>query len=100
MAEKNLTKKCYDGNLRIGEEFDILGPIDDEGIKWGLSVGGDNGKGWRSVKVSAIPKAQVKANYWLSWNGERFAKGRDMKLLRDGRPELEEKIIASMGQLD
>ena len=39
--------------------------------------------GWRQIKVSSNKKTRNKANYWLSWNGERFANGKDYKAMTE-----------------
>ena len=47
-----------------------------------------NDTGWRMVKVSAVGRAPRKANYWLSWDGKRFARGKDIAIMASGRPKL------------
>ena len=47
---------------------------------------------WFNLKVSAKSKVQGKANYWISHNGERFAKSPMLASLQNYRPELLEKI--------
>jgi hypothetical protein len=43
---------------------------------------------WKTVKVFATNTVVTKANYWLSSNGTRFAKGRDYVIMETNRPEL------------
>jgi hypothetical protein len=40
------------------------------------------------VKVSAVGRAPRKANYWLSWDGKKFARGKDIAIMASGRPKL------------
>lgn len=47
-----------------------------------------NDTDWRMVKVSAVGRAPRKANYWLSWDGKRFARGKDIAIMASGRPKL------------
>ena len=45
-------------------------------------------RNWRMVKVAAAGSVPRKANYWLSWDGKRFARGKDIAIMASGRPEL------------
>lgn len=47
-----------------------------------------NNTDWRMVKVSAVGRAPRKANYWLSWDGKKFARGKDIAIMASGRPKL------------
>jgi hypothetical protein len=43
---------------------------------------------WRAVRVAAVGAAPSKANYWLAWNGDRLAKGKDSQNMEQYRPLL------------
>ena len=51
---------------------------------------------WIYIKLSSTGAVPYKANYWLSWNGERFAKGGDIIKLLEHRPELHKMICDFM----
>lgn len=48
----------------------------------------DGTSGWVNIKFAARTSAAHKANYWLAWNGERFAQSRDYTVAREHRPAL------------
>lgn len=51
-----------------------------KGTRWRVFFRGQNkSKEWILIKVVADGRAEGKANYWLSWNGERFAFLQDYK---------------------
>lgn len=80
----------YVGNIELGpdwQELGVIGPVDD--CMWHVTAKNEpNPKGWRTVKISADGVAERKANYWVSWNGERIARSREMGAMADHRPEL------------
>lgn len=43
---------------------------------------------WSAIKIVSKKPRAIKANYWLGWDGERFAKNRDYRLLAANRPEV------------
>jgi len=48
---------------------------------------------WQNLKLVSKQPVAIKANYWLAWNGQRFAKCRDVALLDEHRPELMEWLV-------
>ena len=52
--------------------------------------------GWWTLKVAADGEAPNKGNYWMAWNGERIAMGREAKIMKANRPRLFEDIVAFM----
>lgn len=52
-----------------------------------------NAAGWSMVKVAALGEVQRKANFWTSWNGERFAGSRDLHAMAGHRPALHKALL-------
>lgn len=48
---------------------------------------------WLSLKLVTKEKRESKGNFWLGWNGSRFAGGRDIQTLRSHYPHLESMIV-------
>jgi hypothetical protein len=71
---------------RAGGRMDI-GDIEQDGC-WRMFVKENADNGWASVKVVADGRARGKANYWLGWDGRRFANFKDTLALMQHRPEL------------
>lgn len=65
---------------------------------WGCAVRHEASK-WQQVKVWSTEPVPHKANYWVAWNGERFANGTEAKLLakRKGLFERVERALKSNG---
>jgi len=88
--------RTYEGNPMFDdpewEELDSLGMLD--GAEWFafLRKESTNGTKWRQVKVSANGCAEAKANYWMSWDGKKIARSKDMVILSINRPELAKKL--------
>lgn len=53
---------------------------------------------WDYIKLSSLAPVPYKANYWLSWNGERFAKGGDIIKMIEHRPELYKMLCDFMAK--
>lgn len=70
-----------------------LGSIDhlDECV-WIVYAKPRTDKGWINYKIVAEDRAPYKANYWLGWNGSRFAVSSDYIRLVQDRPELAEAV--------
>ena len=49
--------------------------------------------GWRQIKLASNKKTRNKANYWLAWNGERFANGKDYKAMAQHKDWAEDMLI-------
>jgi hypothetical protein len=43
---------------------------------------------WQNIKICCSGKNENKANFWVTWNGERFFKNRDAKILENKYPFL------------
>ena len=49
---------------------------------------------WVNLKlVLKKPHRAPKANYWLAWNGKRFAKNHDEEVLRKRQPEVYAAVL-------
>ena len=60
----------------------------DGGLEWGVFIALEPKGVWSTVKVCCLGRAERKANYWLGWNGSRWATGADAVHMLEGRPEL------------
>lgn len=81
----------YEGNPESGGHWMLVGEAGKhDGALWLVAKRKKptNDTDWRMVKVSAVGRAPRKANYWLSWDGKRFARGKDIAIMASGRPEL------------
>jgi hypothetical protein len=76
-----------------GEE--VMMKILCEHSGWTLFDLGKPANGWISLKLIAEGR-RPKNNWWLSWNGERLAKGRDCKLLIEHHPEIHAWVIGAL----
>jgi len=56
--------------------------------RWRLYFKTKSNSDWWKVKLAAITPQPKKANYWLFWNGCRFAENSDFKALREQQPQL------------
>jgi hypothetical protein len=50
---------------------------------------------WRNLKLIRTSNGP-KRNWWLGWNGERLANGKDRKILAEHNPEIERWIISTL----
>lgn len=51
---------------------------------------------WRDIKIAARGVAPNKANYWTSWNGERFAFNGHLQTMKEHRIYLFEGLTTFM----
>lgn len=58
------------------------------GITWRAFARPEPTTPWVNVRVVAKGSAPHKANYWLGWNGERWAESHDSDALRAHRADL------------
>ena len=79
--------KMYSGASPRTEGWEYIGDIEQDGC-WRMFVKENADNGWASVKVVADGRARGKANYWLGWDGRRFANFKDTLALMQHRPEL------------
>ena len=56
--------------------------------------------GWKSLKLVRDGTGHPKRNWWLGWNGERLAAGRDQKLLAEHLPAIEEWVVQALLSAD
>lgn len=76
------TQRLYAGRPPSGGRF--VGGIDC----WNVWLR-YNGNHWVTVKLTLRrPKRGPKGNFWLGWNGERFAKNLDYATLQAHYPDL------------
>lgn len=80
----------------VSEDWSLLAEL-TTGAKtlWLVYVRHDP-SGWTNIKIAAKAKAGRKANYWLGWNGERFARGRDLEFLMTHRPSLYKDLVEEL----
>lgn len=77
-----------------------LGPVGNaEGVVWLMFAKKQpSDSGWIYAKLVADGSVRHKANYWLSWNGERFASGGDYVKLIDHRKDILDMAKAFMAK--
>jgi hypothetical protein len=83
----------------IAEGWRVFGSFELEGVTWVFSLRDEKPPVWSQVKIAAGGAVERKANYWLKWNGERIAKGRESWLLQESRPELAAEVLRSLQAL-
>ena len=86
--------KTYSGGAPDPEEWSPTAEVQADGATWQVWSKPVNAAGWVMVKVSAVGPVQRKANFWTSWNGERFAASRDLQAMADHRPALHAALLA------
>lgn len=89
----------YFGNIELDDTWRKVGSLGSlEGVEWLAFIRDEpNCYGWNMVKVSCDGYAEAKANYWLTWNGERIAKSREMAVMCKHRPELAKRLVKLLG---
>lgn len=99
MIVSKKTKK-YPGNVPSMEDWRLVGQIEKtKGEEFLVFVKNENEAEWISIKLVARKPVKRKGNYWLAWNGERFADGHCLKALRQNRPELEEAVLEMLAKI-
>jgi len=86
-----MSVKTYTGKKPRTYGWQQIGVIENDG-QWWMFVKENADNGWASVKVVADGRAQGKANYWLGWDGKRFANFKDTLAMMQHRPELLHKV--------
>ena len=81
---------------RPSEEWTFLTTVSDETGKWTLHTKPQTNPAWAYVKVWADGWRKGKANYWLSWDGKRFAAIGDFVRMVEDRPELLDHVRDAM----
>ena len=84
---RNLRHKKYRGNPLPGDGYHQSTTEPVHGSAWLVQIQKTD-KIWRGVKVSAVGTVAIKANYWLAWNRERWAEGKDLASIKQHRPSL------------
>lgn len=59
----------------------------------------ENTEGWFDLKVFAEERVRHKANFWLSWNGERFAQRGDLYTMYKNFPAMMVRLKESLPRL-
>lgn len=87
------------GSTNINDDFEMTGSLGDfcDSVEWLIYESKNNKHEWRMIRLVAQGKAPHKANYWLSYNGQRFAENKDLKLLRGNRPALFKQLAQAIG---
>ena len=76
------SKKRYRGRKPVGPEWAQIAVVDDA-QRWFVYIRPDVSGDWATVKVVADGRASGKANYWLGWNGSRWARQGDLVTLTE-----------------
>jgi hypothetical protein len=92
--------KMYAGNHPDASEgWTQLGEIyDGDGLPWAVYQQDKNKKGWSDVKVAVWDDAPNKGNYWLVWNGSRFAKSSELEKMETHRSALASELRQLMAE--
>ena len=70
-------------------------------IKWGVYYrAAGAGVSWTEVKLAAETPAPYKGNFYMKWNGERFANSRDSEILVSQHGELHRAAIKLLTGID
>lgn len=83
-------------NPQTSPGWQLLGRIGpSSGVMWSVyATVKEEARGpWEQVKLVADEAVQYKAGYWLKWNGERLALGREAQLLEQHRPFLRDELL-------
>jgi hypothetical protein len=83
--------KMYKGRKPRTDGWEQIGVIENDN-QWLVFVKESADSQWTSVKVAAADRVQGKANYWLGWDGKRFANFKDTLAAAQHRPELLHKV--------
>ena len=86
-----MNAKMYKGRKPRTDGWEQIGTIENDN-QWQVFVKQKADTEWLSVKVVAAGRAQGKANYWLGWDGKRFANFKDTLAMVQGRPELMHRV--------
>lgn len=91
--------QSFYGNTDLGPEWETVGETGKIcGGKWRVFIRGPhNDSEWRQVKIACDGYAKAKANYWLQFNGTRFAGGAEYWKLVEHRFELAEAAMVLLG---
>ena len=94
-----MSAKTYKGNKPEDPRWSQIGEFEDD-VRWFVFVRENDDSPWLSVKVVADGRAKKKGNYWLGWNGSRFAQRSDVNPLMSQRPNLYGYVEALMSAYD
>lgn len=89
-------KARHTGRHRFDDDrWRHLGDLQDaKGLRWSAYIRPAPAGDWHKVKLAVHGRAAGKANYWLSWNGERLAVHVEVGQLAETRPELHQGLLA------
>lgn len=82
-----MTERKYKGKKPRTEGWEQIAVIEDD-VRWLVFVKDNPDSGWMTVKLVADGRVPFKANYWLGWNGKRFAQVQDVFAIMQRRPEM------------
>ena len=94
-AEKLKTTRCYRGNVPL-DGVKVATVQDD----WVLFLRPNHGQhGWEAFKLVWLGDEGVpKANFWFGWNGDRFARSKDITRLKEDLPELYIDLVDTLNR--
>lgn len=82
-----MKQRMYKGKQPRTEGWEQIAVIEED-VRWLVFVKHSPDTDWLTVKVVADGRVPCKANYWLGWNGKRFAQVQDTFAIMQRRPEL------------
>lgn len=94
-------KRRFHGNCPAPDSgYEQVGVISDGEARFRVFVRPRTDAGWFSIKVVAAEPVKGKANFWLGWNGTRWAHNIDERCLRERYPEFLTDIQTLIGDGD
>ncbi|MCE2839403.1 MAG: hypothetical protein LW834_21040 [Cyanobium sp. 49614_E6] len=97
-------QQLFSGNKPQADHWYHVSLVTCDGIDWEVwaqqTIVRGVISGWFNLKICASGDAPNKANYWIGWNGERFASGRGLSQLRMGRPHMEQRLVDALSKID
>lgn len=85
-----MRKKTYTGNIPDLSKWNFFAAIGRG--KWAVFTKEGSG-GWINIKVSSCNPVKDKANYYLAWNGDRFANSESYSSFSIHRKELMQELM-------
>lgn len=81
----------FKGHAPLGEGYVVLGRARADG-EWLVYGKIKPGEVWMTVKVAAAQPRERKANFWIGWDGRRFAQHKDVVTMLQHHPELAKAV--------
>ena len=88
-----MAKRSFDGNHPDEDSGWIkVGQIRREEFDFNVYTK-DGSSGWKSIKLVSNKRTPNKANYWLGWDGKRFANSADYRKMVEHKDWAETMLL-------